>query len=79
MNQFIIDVPDARDVPFVRALLLGLRQVSLVEEPELSDEEEAREQDDAQAAYDRYKADPAPPEFVPWKEVKAAIRDGREL
>ena len=78
MNQFIIDVPDSRDVPFVRALLLGLRQVSLVEEPELSEEEEAREQADAQAAYDRYKADPAPPEFVPWEEVKAAMRDGRE-
>ena len=78
MNQFVIDVPDSRDVPFVRALLLGLRQVSLVEEPELSEAEEAREQADAQAAYDRYQADPDP-DYLPWEEVKAAIRDGREF
>lgn len=76
MNQFIIDVPDPRDVPFVRALLLGLRQVSLLDEPALSAAEEAREQTDAQAAYDRYKANPDQ-HFYPLKEAFRMIDEGR--
>ncbi len=76
MNRFVIDVPDSRDVPFVRALLLGLRQVSLVEEPELSEAEEAREQADAQAAYDRYQADPDK-RFYPLEEAFRMIDEGR--
>ncbi len=58
MEHFTIAVSDPRAVPFVRELLLSLPQVQLVEEPELSPEEEAREDAAAQAAYDRAKADP---------------------
>ena len=58
MNQFVLDVPNPAHVPFVRELLAQLSYVQIVDEPELSEAEEAREDAWARAAVDRAKADP---------------------
>ena len=78
LNQFVLDVPNPAHVPFVRELLAQLAYVQIVEEPEFSAAEEAREDAWARAAIDRAKADPDQT-FIPWEEVKQAYAEGREL